>query len=101
MIILGEGRILEEHCIFDGRYLCGILSGWRSLVFFFWGGGGGGVGEPLQGAPGCWGFWAEFGQCIRLGKAAWKGQPYQWELASEGGILFMNFLSYFHDVDKF
>jgi hypothetical protein len=43
--------------------------------------------------------WVEFGQCIRLDKAAGKGQPEQWELASEGGILIMNLLSYFHAVE--
>ena len=45
--------------------------------------------------------WAELGQCIKLGKEAWKGQPEKQELASEGGILIMNLLSYFHVVDKF
>jgi hypothetical protein len=34
-------------------------------------------------------------------RQAGKGQPEQRELASEGGILIMNLLSYFHAVDKF
>jgi hypothetical protein len=30
------------------------------------------------------------GQCIKLGKAAGKGQPYRRESTSEAGILFMD-----------
>jgi hypothetical protein len=46
-MILGEGSILEEGTVF-------LV--WH--IFWCWEFGFGGFGESLQGAPGCWGFWA-------------------------------------------
>jgi hypothetical protein len=47
----GEGSIWKGTVFLWHIFFCGILAGLSSLVFGF-------LGEPLQGAPGCWGFWA-------------------------------------------